>query len=270
MCGIAGIADPTGHPIDRAVLRRMSDAILHRGPDDDGFYVSTDGEMGAQISFGAASVGLGMRRLAIIDLVTGKQPIHNEDKTVWVILNGEIYNFPELRSELESKGHRFYTNSDTEAIAHAYEEYGTDVPKYLRGLFAFALWDDRAKRLLLARDRVGKKPLLYALAGGKLVFVSEFQALLSHPDVSRGVYREAISHYLSFMCVPAPMTAFSKIRKLEPGHVLVWQNGAIEIKRYWSLDFNNKIAIGERDAGERVIDLLRDAVRARLISDVPL
>ena len=270
MCGIAGIADPTGHPVDQAVLRRMCDAIIHRGPDDDGFYMSPACEIGSHSSSSAASVGLGMRRLAIIDLVTGKQPIHNEDKTVWVILNGEIYNFSELRAELESKGHRFYTNSDTEAIAHAYEEYGTDVPKYLRGMFAFALWDERARRLLLARDRVGKKPLLYSLSGGKLIFASEFQALLCHPDVSREVNPDAISHYLSFMCVPAPMTAFSKIRKLEPGHILIWQNGEIEIKRYWSLDFKNKIDVGEREAGERVIELLRDAVRARLISDVPL
>jgi asparagine synthase (glutamine-hydrolysing) len=144
----------------------MCDAIVHRGPDDDGFYVSPAREIGSQSSR-AASIGLGMRRLAIIDLVTGKQPIHNEDETVWVILNGEIYNFAELRAELESKGHRFYTNTDTEAIAHAYEEYGADVPKYLRGMFAFALWDERAQRLLLARDRVGKKPLLYALASFK-------------------------------------------------------------------------------------------------------
>jgi len=247
----------------------MCDAIVHRGPDDDGFYVSPAGEIASQRSR-AASVGLGMRRLAIIDLVTGKQPIHNEDKTVWVILNGEIYNFSELRAELESKGHRFYTNSDTEAIAHAYEEYGADVPKYLRGMFAFALWDAKKQRLLLARDRVGKKPLLYSLVGDNLIFASEFQAILQHPDVSREINFDALNQYLSFICVPAPQTAFRSINKLEPGHVLVWQNGAVEISRYWSLDFSRKINISEREAGERAVDLLRDAVRVRLMSDVPL
>ena len=269
MCGIVGIADPTGRPIDEAVLRRMCDAIVHRGPDDDGFYLRPAREMGSQ-GTRAASVGLGMRRLAIIDLLTGKQPIHNEDETVWVILNGEIYNFPELRAELESTGHRFYTNSDTEAIAHAYEEYGTDVPKYLRGMFAFALWDAKKERLVLARDRVGKKPLLYSLVGGKLIFASEFQAILQHPDVSREINFEALNQYLSFICVPAPQTAFRSVNKLEPGHVLVWQNGAVEINRYWSLDFSRKINISEREAGERAVDLLRDAVRVRLMSDVPL
>ena len=189
---------------------------------------------------------LGMRRLAIIDLDTGNQPIHNEDETVWVVLNGEIYNYPELRADLESKGHRFYTRSDTEAIVHAYEEYGCDAPKYLYGMFAFALWDEPRQRLLLARDRVGKKPLLYSITNGKLIFASEFQAMLRHPDVSREVNREALSDYLSFMCVPAPQTAFRFIQKLEPGHTLVWQNGEAKIERYWSLDFKNKIVSAKK------------------------
>jgi len=249
----------------------MCAAILHRGPDDEGYYVShasgTGSESRAQ---GAASVGLGMRRLSIIDLSTGKQPIHNEDKTVWVVLNGEIYNYTDLRKELEAKGHLFYTQSDTEVIVHAYEEYGDDVPKHLRGMFAFALWDEKRQRLLLARDRVGKKPLLYSIIGREIVFASEFQAMLRHPGVSREVNEEAISHYLSFLCVPAPLTAFTGVRKLQPGHILIWQDGEVEIRRYWSLDFRNKIDISERDAGERVVDLLRDAVRVRLMSDVPL
>jgi asparagine synthase (glutamine-hydrolysing) len=211
-----------------------------------------------------------MRRLAIIDLQTGRQPIHNEDESVWVVLNGEIYNYRELRVELEARGHRFYTNTDTEAIVHAYEEYGIDVPKRLRGMFAFALWDARHERLLLARDRVGKKPLLYSINGSRLVFASEFQALLCHPDVSREINPEAISDYLSFLCVPAPQTAFRAIRKLEPGHTLVWQRGEVKIERYWSLDFTSKINISEAEAGERAIELLRDAVRVRLMSDVPL
>ena len=164
----------------------------------------------------------------------------------------------------------FYTNSDTEAIVHAYEEYGCDVAKHLRGMFAFALWDVRLGQLLLARDRVGKKPLLYSKIGNKLIFASEFQAMLAHPDVSRDVNTEALSDYLSFMCVPAPQTAFEHIHKLEPGHILIWKNGEVKTERYWSLDFKNKTDLGEKEAGERAVDLLRDAVRVRLMSDVPL
>jgi asparagine synthase (glutamine-hydrolysing) len=271
MCGIVGVASSNTQPVDEAVLRRMCDAIIHRGPDADGYYFSSRRETGSGSHFEASvSVGLGMRRLAIIDLDTGSQPIHNEDKTVWVILNGEIYNYAELRADLESKGHRFYTRSDTEAIVHAYEEYGCDAPKYLYGMFAFALWDEPQQRLLLARDRVGKKPLLYSITNGKLIFASEFQAMLRHPEVSREVNHEALSDYLSFMCVPAPQTAFRFIQKLEPGHTLVWQNGEAKIERYWSLDFKNKIDISEEEAGRRTVELLREAVRARLMSDVPL
>jgi asparagine synthase (glutamine-hydrolysing) len=271
MCGIVGIVNPNGRPSDAETLRNMCDAILHRGPDDEGYYVShLSGTGSGSGVHGSPSVGLGIRRLSIIDLATGKQPIHNEDKTVWVVQNGEIYNYPELRKELEAKGHRFYTQSDTEAIVHAYEEYGDDVPSHLRGMFAFALWDTKQQRLLLARDRVGKKPLLYSVIGQELVFGSEFQAMLRHPGVSREVDEAAISHYLSFLCVPAPLTAFAGVRKLEPGHILTWHNGEVEIRRYWSLDFRSKVDITEKDAGERVIDLLRDAVKVRLMADVPL
>ena len=270
MCGIVGVVG-SAQPVDPSLLRQMCDAIVHRGPDDEGYYFTRNPERRSEShSQGTAFAGLGMRRLSVIDLATGKQPIHNEDQTVWVVLNGEIYNYTELRAELETKGHQFYTQSDTEAIVHAYEEYGDDVPKRLRGMFAFAIWDTKRQRLMLARDRVGKKPLLYATVGSKLIFASEFQAILQHPDVSRRVNLEAISHYLSFMCIPAPLTAFVGVRKLEPGHVLFWQNGAVEISRYWSLDFRNKLEIGEQEAGERCVDLLRDAVRVRLMSDVPL
>jgi len=257
MCGIAGIVRSDSAQIDRELLTRMNDAIRHRGPDDDGFYFS-DG------------VGLAMRRLSIIDLKGGHQPIHNSDRTAWIVFNGEIYNYRELRKQLEARGHRFYTDSDTEAIVHAYDEYGTDCPKYLRGMFAFAIWDERAKSLFLARDRVGKKPLLYAQLNGQLIFGSEFMALLQHPDVSRDVNYEAIHHYLSFICVPAPLTAYQAIRKLQPGHSLLWKNGEIKLERYWRLDFSRKISISEEEAGERVVDLLRDAVRVRLMSEVPL
>ena len=263
MCGIVGAASSNGRPIDEAVVHRMCDAIAHRGPDDEGYYFNRPSDV-------TTSVGLGMRRLAIIDLQTGQQPIHNEDKTVWVVLNGEIYNYPELRRELEKKGHHFYTNADTEVIVHLYEEYGSETPKYLHGMFAFALWDTKTERLLLARDRVGKKPLLYSVIGNRLIFASEFQAMLAHPDVSREADPEAISDYLSFMCVPAPSTAFRHIRKLEPGHLLVWQKGETRTERYWSLDFKKKLDITEQDAGEQAVDLLRSAVKARLMSDVPL
>src|SRR5256714_1381546 len=257
MCGITGIVRSDGAQIDRDLLARMNDAIRHRGPDDDGYY------------FGEG-VGLAMRRLAIIDLAHGQQPIHNADSTAWIVFNGEIYNYRELRKDLENRGHRFYTDSDTEAIVHAYDEYGTDCPKYLRGMFALAIWDERTKSLFLARDRVGKKPLLYAQVNGQLVFGSEFMALLQHPDVSRDVNYEAIHHYLSFLCVPAPLTAFQSISKLPPGHSLLWKNGEIKLERYWQLEFSNKISIDEEEAGERVVDLLRDAVRVRLMSEVPL
>ena len=264
MCGIVGIADCAGKPVDQAALHAMCGAIVHRGPDGDGFYTSPEDAKDR------GSVALGMRRLAIIDLVTGQQPIHNEDKTVWVVLNGEIYNYPDLRSDLEAKGHTFHTKSDTEAIVHAYEEYGVDTPNYLRGMFAFALWDSRNGRLLIARDRVGKKPLLYSLSNGKLIFASEFQAILKHPDVSRDIDPKALWYYLSFLCVPAPMTAFAGIRKLEPGSRLIWEKGQVKIERYWSLDFTKKIDITESEAEERALNLLSESVKIRLMSDVPL
>jgi len=257
VCGIAGIVRRDGAPIDRELLARMNEAIRHRGPDDDGFYFN-DG------------VGLAMRRLSIIDLKTGQQPIHNHDRTAWIVFNGEIYNYRELRQQLEALGHKFYTDSDTEAIVHAYDEYGTDCPGHLRGMFAFAIWDERKKSLFLARDRVGKKPLLYAQVNGQLIFASEFSALLLHPDVSRDVDFEAIHYYLSFICVPAPLTAYRAIRKLEPGHWLLWQDGETKIERYWQLDFSEKLRITEQEAGERAVELLRDAVRVRLMSEVPL
>src|SRR6185295_10866704 len=257
MCGITGYVRSDGSPVDRELLARMNEAIHHRGPDEDGFYLS-DG------------VGLAMRRLAIIDLKSGQQPIHNADKTAWIVYNGEIYNYRELRKELEALGHRFYTDSDTEAIVHAYDRYGTDCPKYLRGMFAFAIWDERRQELFLARDRVGKKPLLYAQLNNQLVFGSEFSALLLHPAISRDIDFSAIHHYLSFLCVPAPLTAYSAIRKLEPGHWLRWRKGEIEIQRYWQPDFSHKTDLTEDEAGERVVELLRDAVRVRLMSEVPL
>jgi len=257
MCGIVGVVRNDKSDVDRDVVGRMCAAIRHRGPDEDGFYFN-------------GAVGLGMRRLSIIDLASGQQPIHNQDRTAWIVFNGEIYNYRELRDKLEKLGHTFYTNSDTEAIVHAYDQYGDDCPKHLRGMFAFAIWDERTAELFLARDRVGKKPLLYAQVSGQFVFGSEFSALFQHPAVSKDVDFEALNRYLSFMCVPAPLTAYRAIRKLEPGHSLRYRNGEIRIQRYWQPDFSHKLDISEQEAGERTIEILRDAVKVRLMSEVPL
>jgi asparagine synthase (glutamine-hydrolysing) len=257
MCGIVGIVRNDRLDVNQALLARMCAAIRHRGPDDDGFYVN-------------GPVGLGMRRLAIIDLKSGQQPIHNQDRTAWIVFNGEIYNYRELRDRLEKLGHTFYTNSDTEAIIHAYDRYGADCPKHLRGMFAFAIWDERKQELFLARDRVGKKPVLYAHVNGQFVFGSEFTALLHHPAIGKEIDTEALDHYLSFMCVPAPLTIYRAIRKLEPGHSLRYSKGEIKIERYWQPDFSKKVDISEEEAGERAIEILRDAVKVRLMSEVPL
>ena len=258
MCGIAGIVNREDRPVDAALLARMNEAIRHRGPDEDGTYLN-------------GRVGMAMRRLAIIDLESGQQPITNEDRTVWIVYNGEIYNFRELKTRLEKLGHTFVTDCDTETVVHAYEQYGTDCPKYFRGMFAFAIWDERKQELFLARDRVGKKPLLYSYANGSFVFGSEFSALLQHPSVGREVDREAIHSYLTFMCVPAPLTAYRDIRKLEPGHSLRFtRDGEVKTERYWQPDFSKKAKLTEEEAGERVLEILRDAVRVRLMSEVPL
>ncbi len=258
MCGIVGIVNFDGRAVDPPLLARMNEAIRHRGPDEDGAYV-------------AGPVALAMRRLAIIDLAGGQQPIENEDGTCRIVFNGEIYNYRELKARLEKLGHRFRTDSDTEAILHAYEEYGADCPRHLRGMFAFAVWDAPKRQLFLARDRVGKKPLLYAKSGGSFVFGSEFRALLRHPAVGRELDRGALDDYLSFMCVPAPQTAYRDIRKLEPGHSLTLSAaGEVRCERYWQPDFSKKLDVGEEEAGERALELLRDAVRVRLMSEVPL
>src|SRR6185369_4223751 len=258
MCGITGFVNNGDRPIDRGILEGMNCAIEHRGPDQDGFYLKDN-------------VGLAMRRLSIIDLASGRQPIHNADKTKWIVYNGEIYNYQELRRGLEERGHELYTSSDTEAVLRLYDEEGPDCLRHLRGMFAFAIWDEVDKSLFIARDRVGKKPLLYShQPNGDLIFGSEFQALLGHPSISREVDFEAIDNYLSYLCVPAPHTAFKQIRKLEPGHWLRWKNGQIETHRYWLPDFTKKIKISEPEAIEQTTRILRESTRMRLISEVPL
>jgi asparagine synthase (glutamine-hydrolysing) len=258
MCGIVGYINAGGSAIDTALLGEMNAAIIHRGPDEDGFYIHEN-------------VGLAMRRLSIIDLASGRQPIHNADKTAWLIFNGEIYNYQELRKNLEDEGAQLYTKSDTEVVLQLYDRYGADCLQYLRGMFAFAVWDTRDNSLFLARDRVGKKPLLYAhRPNGDIIFGSEFTALLKHPDISREIDFEAIHHYLSYICVPAPLTAYKDIRKLEPGHWLRWKNGEIEMKRYWLPDFSEKLDISEEEAQDEVLRILRESVRLRMIAEVPL
>ena len=257
MCGIAGIVRADDHLIDEELLQRMGDALYHRGPDDAGSYIGV-------------GAGLAIRRLAVIDVRGSHQPIHNEDRTRWIVFNGEIYNFRELRTRLLDRGHRFYTEGDAEVVLHAYQEYGEECPQQLRGMFAFAIWDEARRELFLARDRVGKKPLLFAEVPGGLVFGSEFRSLLMHPNVDRDPDLSAIDAYLSFGAVPAPLTAFSGIRKLEPGHTLRWNAGSLRTARYWHLDFRAKVEISEQEAAERVLDTLREAVRVRLISEVPL
>ena len=257
MCGIVGAVQVGGPPPDPAILRRMAAALHHRGPDDEGYHT-------------APGVGLGVRRLSIIDVAGGHQPLANEDGTIWVVGNGEIYNHRALRAALTARGHRFRTGSDIEVVVHAYEEHGEAFVEHLWGMFALAIWDSRRQRLLLARDRVGEKPLLYAPVPGGLVFASEFAALLAHPAVPRTVEPRAIYHYLHFGYVPAPLSAFAGVYKLPPARLLVWEAGAQRQQRYWQVAYAPKVSWPEEEAAERLRALLRDAVRLRLMSEVPL
>jgi len=258
MCGICGILHYDREAkADNDEVRRMNEAIIHRGPDEDGFYIN-------------GRVGMAMRRLSIIDLTSGQQPIGNEDGTIWIVYNGEIYNFPELRRDLESKGHHFRTNSDTEAVVHAYEEYGVDCPAKLNGMFAFSIWDTRRQRLFIARDRLGKKPLYYYNDGKRLVYGSELKALLQARDIPRRVSLPALDLYLTYEYVPAPYTIFENIYKLPAGHSLsVEANGKVDIRQYWELRFNEN-GYHEQDLEKKLAALLQDAVKIRLMSDVPL
>jgi len=259
MCGIAGIVGANRNDwIDEAVVRRMCDAIVHRGPDDEGLLA-------------AQNTGLGMRRLSIIDLAGGHQPIFNEDRSVWIVFNGEIYNFPELRPELEANGHRFTTHTDTETIVHLYEEFGAECVQKLRGMFAFALWDDKRQKLLVARDRLGKKPLHYALHRGKLHFASEIKSILAVAPELAEVNRAALLQYMYLGYIPDPATAFAGIHKLPPGHLLEFERGEVRIRRYWDLPpYGTHQPSSEEECLEELERRLAEAVRIRLISDVPL
>ena len=259
MCGICGKLEYTpSASVDQHLLDRMTSAISHRGPDGRGTYIS-------------GQIGLGHTRLAIIDLHTGDQPISNEDGTVWIVYNGEVYNFPQLREELVGKGHQFRSTTDTEVIVHLYEEYGVESLSRLRGMFAFALWDEKDKTLLLARDRVGIKPLYYANTGKALVFGSEIKALLADPAVRCEVDPQSIDKFLTHLCLPGKETLWRNIYKLQPGFYLLARNGKTTLRQYWDLHFPIKRAWSSFDqAAEQLYCLTRNTVRDHMISDVPI
>jgi len=255
MCGIAGILDPVGP--DRERLRAMASALVHRGPDDEGYLV--DGPL-----------GFAFRRLAILDLEGGNQPLSNEDGSVSVVFNGEIYNFRELREELRVRGHEFRTRTDTETIVHLYEELGERCVVRLRGMFAFALWDSRRGRLLLARDRIGQKPLFFARAGSRFLFASEPKAILAEGSVSARLDPEALHAYMALRFVPSPGTMFAGIRSLPPAHTLVIADGQETIRRYWDLRYLPKWDAREDELADRLDGLLRASVSRHLVADVPI
>ena len=258
MCGIVGKYNfRNTNSVDEDLIRRMCSQIIHRGPDDEGIYVKDN-------------IGLGMRRLSIIDLGGGHQPIYNEDKTVVIVFNGEAYNFLELREMLEKKGHQFYTRTDTEVLVHAYEEYGIDFIKKIRGMFAFALWDAGKKRLVLARDRMGKKPLYYLEKNGVLWFCSEIKSILVDPSVERKADLQSLDYYLSFNYIPAPRTIFQDIKKLPPATMLICEKGQTRTEKYWILDNSIRNSMDENEYSDHLYKLLDESVKMRLISDVPL
>lgn len=257
MCGICGFFGE-GVTISDNTLERMNNTLARRGPDESGV-------------FRESGVGLAMRRLSIIDLHGGRQPIHNEDRTVWVVFNGEIYNYRELRAVLLQRGHRFETNSDTEVIVHLYEEYGDALVDHLRGMFAFSLWDVRRRRGLIARDRLGIKPLFYAHVNGMLLFGSEIKAILASGIVDRKLDYQALDAFMTYTYIAAPLTIYCQVRKLEPGHLLVWESGRVEDRQYWDLDVGEvDDKANEREWAERFDHAIEDAVNSHMVSDVPV
>ncbi len=255
MCGICGVV--ADKPVEPALLKAMNDTITHRGPDDEGYYI--DGK-----------TGIAMRRLSIIDLAAGHQPISNEDGTIWIVFNGEIYNYLALRSDLEQKGHSFSTHTDTECLVHAYEEYGDHFLKRLNGMFGLAIYDSKQQRVLIARDRLGIKPLYYAQIGQQLVFGSEVKALLAYPDVPRDIDFTALDHFLTLEYIPAPCSIFKHIRKLPPGHFMVFEDGNLALNQYWNIEFREDMPPSFEACAEELGALICDAVKIRLMADVPL
>lgn len=257
MCGIAGIYDQRGAPIDASIIRTMTSALVHRGPDAEGYHFNN-------------GIGLGFRRLAVIDLKTGDQPMTNEDGTVACALNGEIYNFRELRSQLEAKGHKFTTKSDTEVLVHGYEEYGDEVVQLLRGMFALAVWDQKRRKLLLARDRVGIKPLYFWRDASRLIFASELRSIALTPNAPQEIDLGALDAFLTFRFVPAPQTIIKGISKLPAGHLLQADHNGISIKRYWAPKIVPDNIISTKEQLIQIRETLEEAVALHLVSDVPL
>jgi asparagine synthase (glutamine-hydrolysing) len=255
MCGIAGKAGSA--PVAESDVLRMCNAIAHRGPDDWGTFVE-------------GGVGLGMRRLSIVDLAGGHQPMSNEDGSIVVVFNGELYNFPSLHDEIVAKGHRFKTRCDTEALVHLYEEYGEAMVARLRGMFAFAIWDRPRRRLLVARDHFGQKPLFYTERAGQLTFASEMKALLADDPSLAELSPRALDQYLTMRFVQPPETFFARVRALPPAHYMVWENGHARIERYWSLTYGPKWTYSEAETLDRIDELLAETVKLHLLSDVPV
>ena len=266
MCGITGsVWTDNSRRISREQLECMISSLSHRGPDDVGsFYLENDSGRDCP------SVALGFRRLSIIDLQTGHQPITNEDESVWLVFNGEIYNYLELRDELQKDGHQFRTNSDSEVIVHLYEKYGTEMFQYLNGMFGLAIWDDNQKQLVLGRDRLGQKPLYYSKQQDRLLFASELKSLLASDVVEQQIDPRALDHYFIYQYVPHPLSIYKDVCKLSPGHFAVFKQGQLEVKKYWHPDFNQRTSLTTSEITEQVANLLTDSVKLRLQSDVPI
>src|SRR4030067_2086618 len=255
MCGICGAYSfDKSHSIDKNLIIRMCDSIKHRGPDDEGYYLRRN-------------IGLGHRRLSIIDLEGGRQPIHNEDKTVWIIFNGEIYNYKFLTEYLTSRGHRFQTKSDTETIVHLYEEFEEDFVNKLRGMFAFAIWDEKRQKLILVRDRHGIKPIYYRIHNGTILFGSEIKCLLHDKEYSRAINWEALDQFLTFSYIPGPNTIFRNIYKLLPAHMLICENSKVKTFQYWQLKYEPETTMNLSDIIEKTNELLKESIKLHMERD---
>lgn len=259
MCGICGIIhDDIDRPVERRILEAMNRTMIHRGPDDEGYFI------------GHGS-GLAMRRLSIIDVGGGHQPLFSEDGHIAAICNGELYNFQEIRSDLKSRGHLFRTRSDTEILPHLFEEKGIETPSAINGMFGMAVWDEPDRTLLLARDRMGEKPLYWTHQGGKLIFGSELKAILAHPDIRARIDHSSLSKYLAYEFIPAPHTIIENVHKLEPGQMLIYKAGRIDVRLYWDIPIaRDNISISDDEASRELLRLLELSVKRRLVSDVPL
>lgn len=283
MCGITGFYNLDNTPVDWQLLVSMTRTLSHRGPDEEGYYINgSSGETlvsrvnkiptyrHKEAKRQLGDIGLGHRRLSIIDLAGGQQPLSNEDGTVWITFNGEIYNFLELKQQLEERGHIFRTHSDTETIVHAYEEWGEEAIRKFRGMFAFALWDEERRRFIFGRDRLGKKPLYYYVDDKRLIFASEIKAILVHPEIRSDLDFTALSDYMTLTYIPCPKTIFQQIRKLPAAHYAVFENGSMKTHSYWDLNFLPDYHLSDRQIEEGIWESLQESTRIRMISEVPI